>query len=127
MADPGTDAAANVASRRRKMLVVSNLFMWLFSGAYVVSPVDLITDLVPLLGWTDDLLTIAIAIGFTIYTVRTLRSQGLRAFVPGAQPVADLERPQITTSKVDDTPTIVDMKVDKEGYEPISPDKIKSL
>ena len=43
------DAAANSASRRRKMLIAGNLFMWLFEGAYIVSPIDLITDVLPII------------------------------------------------------------------------------
>jgi len=124
MADPIADAALNTASRRRKMLVIGNILMWLFDGAYTVSPIDLVPDVVPLLGFADDLLGFLIAIAFTIYTVRTLRQKGVKGLMPSGS-----DRKALTSQSTEDTPTIVDVKIsgDNAGYDPVPVDKIKSL
>jgi len=127
MADPIADVALNTASRRRKMLIIGNIFMWLFDGAYTVSPIDIIPDVIPFLGFADDLLGFVIAIAFTIYTIRTLREHGVKALVPA---VLGGTSTRALTASTEDTPTIVDVKVEGSeniGYDPVPVDKIKSL
>lgn len=129
MADPIADAALNTASRRRKLLIISNIFMWLLDGAYTVSPIDLVPDVIPLLGFADDLLGFVIAVAFTIYTVRTLRQKGVKGLMPNTALDAP-ERRALTSQSTEDTPTIVDVKVEggqNIGYDPVPVDKIKSL
>jgi uncharacterized membrane protein YkvA (DUF1232 family) len=128
MTEPSADAALNVASRRRKMMVIGNILVWLIDGVYTVSPIDLVPDVIPLLGFADDLLGFLIAIAFTIYTVRTLRQKGVQGLMP-SNAIGGRDALALTQqSTTEDTPTIVDMKVEgTDRYEPIPPDKIKSL
>ena len=67
--------------KRNTALAIANAAMWGFDLLYTVSPVDVIPDVIPVVGWMDDLLLLVWTIGFTIYTVRKLRGapRGTRA------------------------------------------------
>ena len=73
---------------RRKALVAANILVWLFQGAYTVSPIDLIPDVVPLIGFADDFFGLILAIVFTVYTVSVIRRRGVHALLPGKAPLA---------------------------------------
>lgn len=89
-----TDVARNRANRK-KALVAANIVVWLFQGIYTVSPIDLIPDLVPLIGWMDDAFGLALAIAFTVYTVAVVRRHGVKALLPG--PAAPSGEPEVLT------------------------------
>ncbi len=67
---------------RNKKLVITNLLMFLFTGIYTVSPIDLLPDVIPLLGWADDGTGWIITLLFTVYTLYSLRKHGLAALTP---------------------------------------------
>jgi len=45
------------------LLILFPILVSILAGAYVLSPVDFIPDFIPVLGWSDDLLAVLIAIG----------------------------------------------------------------
>ena len=54
---------------RLRPLVITAL-AWVASTLYAVSPVDLIPDIIPLIGWADDAVTLCLAVVITLYSVR---------------------------------------------------------
>ncbi len=70
-----TDTDRRKGLNRRKLLISSNILLWVFQGMYVVSPIDLIPDIIPVIGYVDDLLGVLIVFAFTLYTVGWLRRQ----------------------------------------------------
>jgi len=87
---------------------------WLIAGTvlsglqllYLVSPVDLIPDVLPVIGWVDDLLGLATAAVVTGYGVWKLRRH----------PALPAVSPKLAT-----TPS------EPPAYEPLSPDEIRGL
>jgi len=53
-------------------LVFMNAAMWGFDALYTLSPVDAIPDVIPLVGWMDDVLLFVWCVVFTVRTVRRL-------------------------------------------------------
>ncbi len=47
----------------------------LFALFYGASPIDLIPDIIPILGWTDDVVVVLMAIGIAWKFVRARRAQ----------------------------------------------------
>jgi uncharacterized membrane protein YkvA (DUF1232 family) len=58
--------------KRNDKLVLANVAMWLAQGLYTVSPIDLVPDFIPILGWMDDFLLFGLAVAFTIYTIEEI-------------------------------------------------------
>ena len=54
---------------RLRPLVISAL-AWVASTLYAVSPADLIPDIIPLIGWADDAVTLCMAVVITLYSAR---------------------------------------------------------
>lgn len=117
-------AALNKGADKRKALLAANLVAWVAQGLYTVSPIDMIPDIVPLIGFADDLLGLFVTLAFTLYTLSLLWQHGPRGLLPGnagrehREGVIDIEpeppaRPQ-------GTPEI-------PGYEPLSIPQIRSL
>ena len=98
---------------RKKLLLLANLGTWLAAGVYTVSPIDLLPDFIPLIGWMDDFVSLAVAVAFTIYTVRSLKNGE-----PAVPRVAVPARPRGPT---------IEMTPGDSGYEPMSADEIAAL
>jgi len=113
-----TALTANLANRKKAMLA-GNLLLWLFTGAYVASPVDLIPDVIPVIGWTDDLLGMVVTVAITLYTLAYLRRHGAtkaltRSEEPGRGVVIDAPAAATTSTRI-------------PGYEPLSIPEINKL
>lgn len=59
-----------------KRLLSANAVMWLFQMLYTVSPIDLIPDIIPFLGWMDDGLLFLLTLGFTAFTMHRMYKSG---------------------------------------------------
>ena len=54
---------------KNSALLLTTVGAWFASAAYTVSPIDLITDIVPVLGQLDDLFGMFLVGLFTIYSL----------------------------------------------------------
>lgn len=71
---------------RNKRLLIMNLLMFFVTGVYTVSPIDLLPDVLPLLGWADDGAGWLVTLLFTAYTIYSIRHRGLAALTPSKDP-----------------------------------------
>jgi len=80
---------------KNRALVLATALAWSFVFAYVLLPVDLIPDFIPILGWFDDLFGVTGTLGLTAYTVKKLYDEGAFAILEGEppQPIADVYDP----------------------------------
>jgi uncharacterized membrane protein YkvA (DUF1232 family) len=53
---------------KKSALLLTTVGAWFTSAAYAVSPIDLIPDIIPVLGQLDDLFGIVIVLLFTFYS-----------------------------------------------------------
>ncbi len=103
-----------MAKTKSKKLVTANILLWGITALYTVSPIDLIPDFIPLLGWADDGAGWLATLTFTAYTVWKIRKGGglaaLRAEgLPEGAPILPKAAPDIP------------------GYEPMSYEELKAL
>jgi len=54
--------------RKNSVLLLTTVAAWFTSAAYTISPVDLIPDIIPVLGQLDDVFGLLIVGVFTIYS-----------------------------------------------------------
>jgi uncharacterized membrane protein YkvA (DUF1232 family) len=54
---------------RKPALLLTTIGAWFTSAAYTVSPIDLIPDIIPVLGQLDDLFGLFLVGLFTIYSI----------------------------------------------------------
>jgi len=89
---------------KKRLMAGLAVFAWFAQALYVLFPLDLIPDLIPIIGWVDDLVAL-IGLGVTtIWMVHTVRTSGLLelfAFEPDV--------------------------IEAEDYSPIPPDVLRSL
>ena len=73
----------------KKGIVLSTMAAWFTEAAYAVSPIDLIPDLIPVLGLVDDFIGLCIVLAFTGYAF--YRWQRLSAEEKLPQPKLDVQ------------------------------------
>lgn len=98
-----------------KRLLSANAAMWLFQMLYTVSPIDLIPDIIPFLGWMDDGLLFLVTLGFTAFTMH-------RMYKSGANPLEMLTSMMGARGKSIDATTTTDAV-----YEPLDPIELQRL
>jgi len=113
--------ARNLANRK-KVLIAGNIVMWVLQGLYTVSPIDLIPDILPLVGWVDDLFGLMVTVAFTVYTLSVLYKHGARALLPDRSGQAPAEK----ASPIDMVPAET-AEGGIAGYEPMSIEEIRAL
>jgi uncharacterized membrane protein YkvA (DUF1232 family) len=59
----------------KSTILLTTVAAWFTSAAYIVSPIDLIPDIVPVLGQLDDVFGIFVVGLFTIYAVWRHKTQ----------------------------------------------------
>jgi uncharacterized membrane protein YkvA (DUF1232 family) len=111
--------ARNFANRK-KVLIAGNIVMWVLQGLYTVSPIDLIPDILPLLGWVDDLFGLMVTVAFTVYTVSILYKHGAKALLPNRS------KENTADKTIDMAPTETESG-EITGYEPLSIEEIRAL
>jgi hypothetical protein len=99
---------------KSKKLVTANIVMWGMTALYTASPIDVIPDLIPLLGWADDGAGWLATLTFTAYTLWKIRKHGGLAALraegpPEGAPILPKAAPSIP------------------GYEPMSYEELKAL
>jgi hypothetical protein len=112
-------------SQDKRWLIGSVLTLWVVQIVYVVSPIDLLPDFIPFIGWLDDALMLVVTTTFTGFAVRRLHRQGSFA---GLLP--DAFRPETS-----ETGAVVPngQERDREdphgipGYRPMTPEELRSL
>lgn len=113
----------------KNLLLLLNLGVWMAQGLYTVSPIDLLPDFIPVVGWVDDLLGLVVAVGITIYTVNVVRKHGWSAVLP-AGGAARHAGPTPAERRLRDRlyPDALDTEGDDdEGYRPVDPATIAEL
>ncbi|MBW1881042.1 MAG: DUF1232 domain-containing protein [Deltaproteobacteria bacterium] len=95
--------------------------MWVFQGLYTVSPIDLIPDILPLLGWVDDLFGLMVTVAFTVYTLSILRKHGVKALLPDLSKDKAAEKTTINMAPSESESGEI------AGYEPLSIEEIRAL
>lgn len=93
-------------------LLVATALTWVVSLVYLVLPVDLVPDFIPLLGQVDDLLALLAAVGLSLHTWHQLR----------AVPVVD-QLPDGMELLREDDPTAYGW----EAYQPLSVEEVRGL
>ena len=97
---------------QKTTLLISALATWCAQALYTVSPIDLIPDIIPILGLADDLFGFLLVLCFTGYTVYRLTRKE-RTTEPGSAKKKQ-QRP-------------VHHKTPHIEYEPLTLDEIKAL
>jgi len=54
---------------KKSALLLTTVGAWFTSAAYTLSPVDLIPDIIPVLGQMDDVFGLLVVTAFTIYSI----------------------------------------------------------
>ena len=54
--------------KKKSALLLTTIGAWFTSAAYTVSPIDLIPDIIPVLGQLDDAFGIIVVLLFTVYS-----------------------------------------------------------
>ena len=54
--------------KKKSALLLTTIGAWVTSAAYTVSPIDLIPDIIPVLGQLDDAFGIIVVLLFTVYS-----------------------------------------------------------
>jgi uncharacterized membrane protein YkvA (DUF1232 family) len=98
--------------RSRKLVLATALIVGL-TAVYTLSPIDLLPDFVPLIGWLDDAGGWVASLGAVAYTLLQLAREGLNPASPAdrvVRAVAQRERPAA-----------------EDGYEPLTLEQIRAL
>ena len=112
--------ARNLANRK-KVLIAGNIVMWVLQGLYTVSPIDLIPDILPLVGWVDDLFGLMVTVAFTVYTLSVLYKHGAKALLPDRSTQQPAQKTTIDLAPVESESGGI------PGYEPLSIEEIRAL
>jgi len=108
------------APTNTKRLVGANLILWAVNMLYTASPIDLLPDFIPLLGWADDGAGWVATLTFTAYTLYRIHKAGglkqLRAEGPPAV-MKQAAQKNASAARASDIP----------GYEPMSYEELRSL
>ena len=64
-----------IQKTKKSALLLTTVAAWFTSAAYTVSPIDLIPDIVPILGQLDDIFGIFVVGLFTIYAIWRWKTQ----------------------------------------------------
>ncbi|MEZ4322124.1 MAG: YkvA family protein [Myxococcota bacterium] len=89
---------------KKRWMAVAAVFAWFAQALYVVFPIDLLPDFIPVIGWIDDLVALVGLAATTLWMVRTVREAGFRQLFAAERDV-----------------------LEAEPYEPIPADVIRSL
>lgn len=124
----------NALDKDKRVLIMSVAGMWVAQIVYLLSPIDLVPDFIPLAGQLDDVLSLASTGLFTWWAVRQLRSaSGFDGLVPEAlrprSVAAPVPDPQPQT-RPDPHEALLDGQGDDmgiDGYRPLSLDELKAL
>ena len=118
--------------RDKRLLVGSAVGLWVAQLLYLLSPLDLVPDFIPLIGWIDDLILLGSTIAFTVFVVRKVRGDvGFSGLAPDALRPRSIVRPSETDNH---EPDVYEAEVAGhgdplgiDGYRPLSLDEIRSL
>jgi hypothetical protein len=70
-------------STKNTGLMLATIAAWFTEAAYAISPIDLVPDILPVVGLLDDLFGLILVLAFTAYTIhRIYSSRGLPPMAP---------------------------------------------
>lgn len=109
----------NRLDRENRWLVVFAAGLWVLQFIYLLSPIDLLPDFIPLLGWADDLVALLTTVGVSAVTAtRLARDPGVGELLPAA-----LRPRHVATG----APVHLEDEAEPAGYQPLSQDEIRKL
>lgn len=75
----------------KRVLAAAAVVAWLAQAFYVLFPLDLLPDFIPVIGWIDDLAGLVGLAATTLWMVRTVREVGVGPLL-GLRPASRLGR-----------------------------------
>jgi hypothetical protein len=57
------------SNNNQRVAVFANLVAWFLQGLYIVSPIDFVPDVLPFIGWADDIFLFSLCMVMTFGTV----------------------------------------------------------
>jgi len=118
----------------KRWLATSVVAMWVAQLVYLVSPIDILPDVIPIIGQLDEIFYITSTVLFTAYAWRQLKaSSGFSCLVPEAlrpKSVAEPVPAVATGPEPDPYEAELDGHGDDlgiDGYRPLSLDELKQL
>lgn len=76
----------------KRVLAAAAVIAWMAQAFYVLFPIDLLPDFIPLIGWIDDLAALVGLGATTLWMVRTVNEVGVRQLVGLDAPALPSER-----------------------------------
>jgi len=76
---------------RKRMMAALAVLAWFAQALYIIFPIDLIPDLIPIIGWIDDLVALVGLAATTVWMVRTVRDAGFRELFAFERDVIEAE------------------------------------
>jgi hypothetical protein len=108
----------NGLNQEQRGLVTSVGTAWALWALYVVSPIDLLPDLIPVLGLLDDLAAFVAVVAFTAFVAVRLRGSGFAGLMPEALRPRSLQSERALEAEP---------ATEIPGYHPLSVEEIRSL
>ncbi|MFK7929980.1 MAG: YkvA family protein [Myxococcota bacterium] len=122
----------NALESAQKWLIGSVAASWAALLIYVVSPIDFIVDIIPVLGQLDDLAMMVSTVLFTVYAYRKIRAEtGFSGLVPDSlKPRGVHTTAPLTPSPDEPYEARLDGDGDDmgiDGYRPLSYEQIQGM
>jgi uncharacterized membrane protein YkvA (DUF1232 family) len=57
------------STKNQRVAIFANIVAWFLQGLYIVSPIDFIPDILPFIGWADDVFLFGLCMLMTLGTV----------------------------------------------------------
>lgn len=57
------------SNKNQRVAVFANLVAWFLQGLYIISPIDFVPDILPFIGWADDIFLFSLCMLMTFGTV----------------------------------------------------------
>ena len=91
---------------KNKNILLMTLVMWVVESLYLASPIDLVPDLIPVLGQVDDVISLLLVIGLTFLAIQRMRRKP-SSDQEGGAPNTPLAQATVIDTSIVEEPLIV--------------------